>query len=1139
MKLNQKLTVLVFVFALAVSGITSFVLYRTAADQVMKDIRRRLLDIVAISAANLDGELHATLADPSQEGGNAYISFRATLQKIRNASRDIHFVYTMCKGPESGIVFAVDAEIDPEKTAHLGEKYTTPSKLLAASFFELKHPVVEADFYTDEWGTWLSGYAPFFRKDGTRAGVIGIDISASTVKEYQQLLLMHAGITFLCILPFILIAGFLTGRKIAGPIIMMKEGAERIGHGDLDHRIMVGRSDEIGILAESLNETAAKLKAGKNELENLAKKYRNIFDHATEGIFQTAPEGRLITANPALARMMGYPSVQSMMESVTDLENQFYADPKDRRIFMESLEKEDQVNNFQTVFKRRDGTVFPVELNARLIAEKGEQKLFEGMVLDITARLEKEMSEKKRQAAEAASQAKSEFLANMSHEIRTPLNAVMGLTGLLSRTSLTDRQQEYLHKIVVSSKSLLAVINDILDFSKIEAGRLDLESTDFSLYEVMANLSEMFAFKAFDKDIEFAVHLEENVPAALVGDPVRLGQILINLTGNAIKFTNQGEVVVSVENTAPEEGCGSEKACLKFLVKDTGVGIDPARIESIFQSFTQADTSTTRQFGGTGLGLAISSRLVRLMGGAIAVDSLPGQGSTFSFTARFDRQPPEKEIKPDTPMDLRGLRVLIVDDNKTARDILADIITTFQMEAVIAGSGEAALGILSEEKNLFDLVLMDWKMPGMNGLDTAKRIKRKLEIPKIPIICMISAYGREDLIGQAEKSFLDAFLHKPVNQSLLFDCIMGLFGRKSSMITPSGTNTPGPGPDKPRHLSGGTVLLVEDNMINQEVAREWLESEGVKVETAENGHIALEKLETSVYDVVLMDIQMPEMDGFEATARIRALERFKDLPIIAMTAHALKGDREKCIGAGMNDYLSKPIDPEMMFAVLAKWISPGEQTAAGISVKKKPETRVLPGFTLPGIEVETGLFRSNNNVNLYKRLLNSFLSEYRSAVDDIASALAGGDMETVLRKAHSIKGVGANLGAMELSGAAAGVEADARQGTLIIDAPSWTLFADKMRVVLEGLNTGLPGILKTQSARGAQPENASVTVEELTELKQLLDDDLDAARNLLEKIHPGLAALAGDEIIKQLIGFMDAFDFESAQEKLDEIIEQF
>lgn len=241
----------------------------------------------------------------------------------------------------------------------------------------------------------------------------------------------------------------------------------------------------------------------------------------------------------------------------------------------------------------------------------------------------------------------------------------------------------------------------------------------------------------------------------------------------------------------------------------------------------------------------------------------------------------------------------------------------------------------------------------------------------------------------------------------------------------------------------------------------------------------------------------------------------------------------------MNDYLSKPIDPEMMFAVLAKWISPGEETAAGVSVKKRPETRVLPDFTLPGIEVGTGLFRSNNNVNLYKRLLDSFLSEYRTAVDDIASALAGGDMEAVLRKAHSIKGVGANLGAMELSGAAAGVEADAKQGTLTIDSPSWTLFADKMRMVLEGLDTGVPGILKTQSASGAQPEDTSVTVEELTELKQLLDDDLDAARNLLEKIHPGLVSLAGDETIKQLIGFMDAFDFESAQEKLDEIIEQF
>ena len=744
------------------------------------------------------------------------------------------------------------------------------------------------------------------------------------------------------------------------------------------------------------------------------------------------------------------------MQHATDHQiGNIYDSQEDRQQMIHTLKEKGRLTNVEVRMKRKDGLDFMVALNVHLFHYEDEtekETIIEGTMRDISQRIEKEKAEREKEAALASSRAKSEFLANMSHEIRTPLNAVMGLTDLMARTPLSDVQQQYLKKITISSRNLLAVINDILDFSKIEAGRLDLEHAPFSLYNLMANISEMFAFKTDEKGLEFLLSIDEHAPTALIGDSVRLGQVLINLVGNALKFTEQGELVVKAshqmiasttsvalpDNSADEAPQTPHTTDLfTFSVEDTGIGIPEDRLEALFDSFTQADGSTTRKYGGTGLGLTISRRLVRLMGGDITVTSTPGKGSCFSFTIPLERQPDGNQILLNPPRDLRGLKVLIVDDNRTSLEILAGIIRSFQMEAVTALSGEAALKALMgcPVTAPFDLVLMDWKMPTMNGLEAARKIKLELALDKTPIVCMVSGHAREDLIQQADRKFLDAFLHKPVNQSFLFDTIMELFGRHDALVSTSlEISSPSPGHPAPHQkgLEGKRILLVEDNEINREVAMEWLHSAGILVDVAVNGKEALSFLglisnDNPLPDAVLMDIQMPEMDGFEATKHIRKNSGFRELPIIAMTAHALKGDREKCLDAGMDDYVTKPIDPAILFQTLAKWISPQpDGQRDGFSEHQDSTLQAPPPFEIPGIDVAKGLFRINHNETLYLKLIQSFVRDFGSAEEEIFTFLNGDDPTTAVENAqliaHSIKGVSANIGADNLSAVAADLE---------------------------------------------------------------------------------------------------------------------
>ncbi|MDW6001934.1 hybrid sensor histidine kinase/response regulator [Vibrio mangrovi] len=690
---------------------------------------------------------------------------------------------------------------------------------------------------------------------------------------------------------------------------------------------------------------------------------------------------------------------------------------------------------FEVETYTKSGEMVPIDLGITiyLLNDRCQVALF---LRDVSARkiVENELNEA-RAKAEDALKVKSMFLANMSHEIRTPMNAIIGMSHLALKTELTTKQRDYLSKIHNSASLLLGIINDILDFSKIEAGKLSIEHVNFELDDIFHNVSIITGQKAFDKGLELLFSVPRGLPKKLCGDPLRLGQVIINLVNNAVKFTEQGEISVAVREVQRQ----LDKIQLEFTVSDSGIGMSREQIERLFTAFTQADGSTTRKYGGTGLGLSICRRLVELMGGDIRVESEPGKGSHFVFDVWLKTDRAGDTVPEVLPHTLEDIRALVVDDNEHALTVMGDMLDILPNKPILAGSGAEALERINEAvttENPVNLVFMDWNMPDMDGIETSRRIRQSLPQNYQPYIVMVTAYDKDELTGAAEEINLSGYLSKPVGQSHLFDLLVTLFApspsERVSRKSKSDRSAKSQG-----DFSGLRVLLVEDNEINQQIAVELMEERGMEVTVANHGREALSLLEQSLhdsvgFDVIFMDLQMPEMDGYEASEHIRSNPAYDDIPLIAMTAHAMVEERERCLGLGMNDHLSKPIEPNLLFSTIQKWCHTAEQPVDDSPDSEENGAVAKPAQSPLGkvsfLDYRNGLMRVAGNESLYQRLLSQLIDKEYNIVSRIQIALEQEETERAILMAHTLKGSAANLGLMLLSDIAARIEVSIKNG---------------------------------------------------------------------------------------------------------------
>jgi PAS domain S-box-containing protein len=800
-----------------------------------------------------------------------------------------------------------------------------------------------------------------------------------------------------------------------------------------------------------ISKDITELKQAQENLERAEANYRSIVENALDGIFQTTPDGHYLSANRALARIYGFNSPDELKAMRTDIEHQLYVDPNRRHEFARLMQEQGQVDQFESQVYRADGSVIWISENARAVRDaQGTLLYYEGTVEDITGKKRAEEALNRANAALAAARdvalesarSKAQFLANTSHEIRTPMNAIVGFTQLLLDTPLTPEQREYAETVRSSSRALLTLLNDILDFSKIESGKVTFEQLDFDPRDTIEDTAELMAELAYSKGLEFSAWLDHGLPRLVRGDPGRLRQVLTNLLGNAIKFTSRGEVGLRVTLVGFHEG----RAAMRFEVRDTGIGIAPQAQSKIFEVFTQADGSTTRRFGGSGLGLSISKQLVERMGGGVGFQSREGLGSTFWFTVALEVVPEPNGAPVEEPKIPPGLRILIVDDHLPTQEALRHELEPFKCDCAFATMGEQALEMLREASasgRPFDMALVDLQLPDLDGHTVAGVIAKEPPLAGLKVALMAPLGQRlepELLRGVGVRGYLV----KPVKQARLRDCL--------ELMASGGDGLEAAFQTRRFHRGGATserpplrILLAEDNLVNQKVALAQLKRLGYTADVVSNGRRALDALADGAYQIVLMDCQMPELDGYETTHHLRRGEAdglFDHRPphyIVALTANAMAGDREKCLAAGMDDFLTKPIEVDALSAALHRGAQAWGLTAPGETARTAAASLHRPGIS-PGAEtqghvepaLDSGLLDglraapAAGGPDEAAELANLFLSDLPRRMEALHTAVSHRDVETARNAAHALKGSASNIGGRRLAATCGELESAAK-----------------------------------------------------------------------------------------------------------------
>ncbi len=951
--------------------------------------------------------------------------------------------------------------------------------------------------------------------------------------------------------PLSLLAKRMTQMLETDPLSHWIEAGENSSHPGFE-RIPVEFKDEVGELVEAFNELLGDLEVS---FEQVYSQYQDLkinlqqFKEMTLAtplpiIISRIDDGLMLFHNPAALALLEDDRPEMSDKHITE----YYVDPVSRKKLRAILRKTGAVTGYEFEAHKMTGDKLWISASVRTITYNGEQAYL-AVLADLTERkkhedhlrqfnekLEEMIRERTRDLkkaknqAESSSRAKGAFLANMSHEIRTPMNAVIGLSHLVLDTELNPTQRDYLVKILGASEDLLVILNEILDLSKVEAGKLTMEKIDFDLAETLEKLTSIAGLKADEKALKFVVEYPADLPMHLLGDPLRLRQVLINLVNNAVKFTQAGEIRLVIEVERQQ----ADSVLLHFSVTDTGIGMSHDDLDHLFKSFSQADSSTTRRFGGTGLGLAISKHLVKLMAGRMSVDSVPGKGSTFHFTASFGLSKTMQPKKSLLPEAIQNLRVLVVDDDPTINLVLERYMKALNLNPVCADSAEAAL--LQIENNAeypFDLVLMDWKMPGLDGIEASRRIRENKNLPMQPKIILVTAYGGNGHLSEQDHSVIDASMIKPVSMNSLANNIMTVFDCKPESIKRAYGHKP-LAFQAPAHLRGAHLLLAEDNEINLQVAVGLLDKAGIRVRVAYSGVEVLKALDEGQFDGVLMDMQMPKMGGLEATRKIRQDGRFNNLPVIAMTANTMTEDIRKCKEAGMNAHISKPINPEQMYETLGEFIHVAEGKSLPVAWKQR-------GFTLPeatenqpaltGINFEAGLQRLAGDKTAYCNVLRKFKRNHILFSDQLKQLISAGQHDHVLHMLHELKGVSGNIGADALHRATKNLEFSLKKEDSNV-SESLAEVTCQLDIVMQSLNTWCDAE-KESLAHPIDVIQAMPLLEKMRDLLMASDGDASDYMNEINEVFRGSGIEAE---VKQLHTCIDQYDYQAALRVIKKIV---